>query len=371
MSYDPDCRYVNSTNGDLAAPHPVSDLATTGPDAVLLPVRCQLGDDVTSGYARLVPQAAHSLAFLSEASEIRTTSDDPGLRTWTYVVGSTFRPGEMLLEKAVGPSEPPSLWRARVDASVEYLELASCTDLSTAPFAVVELSEGVCLTVDRSGAVRRGGELVHEIDSSHFLWPPLRFERSLDGKSVLTGFNTRSFYVSLDFFSPPALPVFGADGALLYTVDGYSVVRHAVLSPSGDVLFVLAEIHGGDSNRYVLDRRDAATGELLLRKEYGGFGGDLASNEGALGARVVDGDIWVAWRDSDHLGMDAGVDVIDPVTLEVERSVAVAAGSVDGWPALLLPGTLIVPDPSGRRATLVTWFGDDALVGFTIDVYPD
>lgn len=371
VSYDPDCRYVHSTNGDLSAPYPVSDMAVAGSDAVLLPVRCQLESDVTAGYARLEPQAAHSLTFLPESSESRTTSDEPGLRTWTYVLGSTFRTGEVLLEKAVGPSEAPSLWRARVGTTVDYLEPASCTDLPTAPFAVAELSEGVCLTVDRWGTVRRDGEIIFEIDSSYFLWPPLRFERSSDGKTVLTGFNTRTFYVRLDLLSMSAIPVFAPGGQLLYSLDDYSVVRHAVFSPSGDVLYVLAEIHGNGSVRYVIDRRDAATGELLLRRDYGEFGGNLASNEGVLGARVVDGDIWVAWRDeSPERRMDAGLDVIDPVTLEVERSIAVAAaGSIDGWPGQLFPGTRIVPDASGRRATLVTWYGDDALLGYTIDVY--
>ena len=353
-------------------------------DLVSLPTTCyeivQSPDGVrtvVSGHAVLVPQRAGSLRFVAEGSNSYEFGDDPELRTWMSAAGGTFVDGQVLLERAAPPDSGPDVWRVRPASELEFVEPVSCPELPTIAFVLTELAPGLCLTFDGSGAVRRNGELVFEYTAPCCAWPALGFVVSSDGKSLLTGFEEFFGHVDLERLTPSSMPVFGADGSLLYEVDSYRAIYAAVFSPSGGELLVAGAVEDGEEFMPVIDRRDAATGDLILRRERPDWRNTRhLGNNDVRGARIVDGALWIATSGSEAGWQQppAGLEIVELPSLETLRTIAVPADPVlyYGTHVGLYPGTLILPDPSGRRATLVSrWDGVDGLVGFTIDVYPD
>ena len=363
----------------------INRLVGLRPDLVSIPTTCyeivQSPDGVrtvVSGHAVLVPQRAGSLRFIAEGSHSYESGEDPELRTWMSAAGGTFVDGQVLLERAAPPDSGPDVWRVRPGADTEFVEPVSCPQLPTTAFVLTELAPGLCLTFDGSGAVRRNGELVFEYSTPCCsAWPALGFVVSPDGRSLLAGFEAVTGHFDLERLTPSSMPVFGADGSLLYEVDSHRAIYAAVFSPSGGELLVVGAVENGEEFMPVIDRRDAATGELILRRERPDWrtGQHIGSND-VRGARLVDGALWIATSGSEAGWQQppAALEIVDVQSLETLRTIAVPADPVlyYGTNVGLYPGTLILPDPSGRRATLVSrWDGVDGLVGFTIDVYPD
>lgn len=351
-------------------------------DLVSFPTRCyrRTSPDeeriVETGQAVLVPQQDGSLRFIPGASDTYLFGDEPDRRTWLALAGSTFVEGEVLLERSAHADSGPDVWRVRSASDLEFVAPVSCPDLPTVMFTLAELAPGLCLTFDRTGAVRRNGELVFQYEKQFCCaWPSLRFVVSSDGKAVLAGFHEAQNHFPLTWLTPSSMAVFGSDGQLLYEVDGYEQIHAVAFNRAGSELLVIGLAGGSSEATLVIDRRDAADGSLIRRGDDPEFEVGRVGDVRVLGARFVGDELWVAWRPTDYdptRRVAAALAVVEPSSLEVVRSIAVPADPVFGYGTNVesYPGAQIVPDPSGRRATIVSRYdGLDGVVGFTIDVY--
>ncbi|MFW6090094.1 MAG: hypothetical protein ACODAB_10095 [Gemmatimonadota bacterium] len=352
VRYDPCYSVLSSYDVSLG-------LVGTSAGDVLMQASCWKHlDTVTSNaYHRVLPPMADSFEPIGETLAFRANSGgEYETILHMYAPGLTFAPGMDVLERRVDATaetpEDPSLWRVRVGRTVEFVEPASCPTLPNEPrqsFTVAELADGLCLTIDTEGRVRRNGELIFDLYGSTVVAPPVRFTRSVDGRTLLTGIKPDGAIVF--FETDDAYPVFGADGDVAYTLSGFYGLRSlmAAWSPDGEEFYLLYQLSEFASFP-VLERRDAVTGDLLARHNF---------ERGHVGGvTMVESSLWIA------LGERNGgvLHVVDPRSLREERTVR-----FDGFPAVE-PGSVVIPDESGRRVYIVSYW-DARLYGFIVDVY--
>lgn len=355
------CTYVLS-------PHNVH-LGFVGLDesAVVLTSECfdPVASLIRSGYARLRPPISGSLESISEGSEVYPSPGDGTMTVRMYTPGTTFEPGVVVIERPVvrsdGSVPEPDLWRVRIGPEVEYVEPASCTSFPDVPFAVAELAEGVCLTVDVRGHVLLDGALIFETAESFAHWPPVRFETSSEGRRVLTHFVHEGWMLGDSY------PVFAPDGSLEYTIDGYDDLEivAGLFDPSGADIFVLA--WDPTTERSILERRNAASGELRSSLTFGEDGESIGQR--VSGVAFAEGRLWIVGGAVE--GSVGAISIVEPGSLTVERSILFRSPEIGGYRAGLViptPGALLLPDATARRAYVVTTF-DARMFGFAVDVF--
>ena len=328
------------------------------------------GEDYIVGNGSVLPPIMGSFTPIDAASSVFASGAELDMIR-TYAPGYSNVSGTTILERPAAQTDPPSppdLWRARVGADIELLDPVSCTvypEITT--FAVLEVSDGVCLTIeDQTWLVRRDDEEVFELSYLLSSSAPPRFVVSATGRSVVIGI--------VDEASTPTIPVFDAAGQLDYTIDDFGANRleTAIFADDGDLYLAGGPSNGGTSLQTVVERRDATTGRLIERRS---FAVRTVTEPGPVAMTLVEDRLWVVEQiDVEGLSYSGNygvLRVLDPGDLSVERSIYLDKPRVGGYPAGLVeptPGSVLVPDPSGGRAYVVSYW-DQRLVGFIVDVY--
>jgi len=195
-------------------------------------------------------------------------------RSYMFAAGPSYRPGYAVLEHPV--LEPPDsitqtwVWRfGREPTPVSEIECFPAPDAGSL-YTAAEVAPGVCVALGQYGRLFRNGE---------------QLAYTFFGANQHTTFRVSSQGVAAPTTSVGTLfrsewPVIVDEGIGIYTVPEYRDVSGVAFSPSGDSLFVAADISDRSedyrNDTWVLDIRESTTGVLWKRERLDTCVADLA-----------------------------------------------------------------------------------------------
>jgi hypothetical protein len=226
----------------------------------------------------------------------------------SVLAGPSHRPNHFVARRS-GSSTSPEFWVWEAGPNprpVESLDCFGTADVFDADVAPAETGDGTCLLISPfSSVILRDGEPLAE-------WP---------GRTP--GFIAGHFVASDDGWmtargGAPLLVLFDPTGDFVVADDEFGRVRDARFAPGGGPLYVATEDPNATFEsppKAMLLVLDRATGNVLRETTLTGTVTAIAVSENRL---------WIARTTEPTFGGELFVELLDPETLELRRSIAVA-----------------------------------------------
>jgi hypothetical protein len=248
--------------------------------------------------------------------------------------GPSHRPNHFVARRP-GPSTSPEFWVWEAGPNPRPVEPLNCfgtTDFNDDSAAPAETADGTCLLLlPFSRVMLRDGEPLAEWPS----FPTSHFIASDDGWMTARG--------------AELLVVFDPDGELVIGDGELGHIRDARFAPGGGPLYVATEDRDapfGTPPEATLLAIDRTTGDVLRETNVPGTITAVAASEDRL---------WIARTTEPTFGGELFVELLDPATLELRRSIIVARDLATGLTPQLWPfhgqTPVLLEDATGTRLT--------------------